>query len=681
VPAIELVTQHALSSATADTPAPYDDRVALYRAGIRLYLRLVALQLAQKIGRAIERSASLSAYHDPASIAAGLEHIAAMCSKGPTDLSQPAHSPREHPPLPLCGGGTRGGGAPPGQLIQEAVLNDSVLLQTMSDAALQATDSLQSPGTTLSLAYETLLAYAPTSNHQFSLRASAEHVKHHGSFYTKRPLARAVVEGTLFSIRERLVRQSSSLRVLDPAMGTGVFLLQAVHALVRAGAGTAAEMAESCVYGFDVDPLAVEVAVLSLWLETGARLERLSQNLRQHDPLRITSSQTDDRFDLVVGNPPWGAVYSPAERTSLQARWPLSSSGSFDSFKLFVEFAAERSNGAIGMVLPRAVLSQTTHASVRELLLQRFAPYEVRILEASEFPRAVAPACSLIFGPRPGPATIAYCLGGTRSPAPHPAGTIPARFWTRDRFPLRNAELLDVLDELCRDHPRLGELSHLYRLRDAGINYNRATIARRILYERDTAEHPQDVPRYRGRNFSRYGVVQQGGWLRHDAHLRLEPGEQLYLSHETYRRPEKVVFRQTADRITATLDRTCMAMGRSVISVVAEADAPLLPLLACLNSELFTCLYRALAEEEGRVLPQVKVKTMSLLPLPRACLDGPGNPAWIRLGEMARTRLERQDDGATLDREIDHTVCALFGISAGEGAEIKTRMSPQIPEY
>lgn len=642
----------------------------MYRAGIRLYLHLIALQLALEAGRLPAHAAVPTGLDDDrvlrSSTAAGLEQIATALSVEPEDVPPSTHTMSEPSPLPLCGG------EGPDLLVRDAVLNEAPLLRIILAAALQTARGLRSPGATLSSAYEALLAYTPSYTSRFSLEQSAEHAKRHGSFYTKPPLARAMVEASLLPIRARLERRPCALRVLDPAMGTGVFLLEAVHALVRAGAGTAAELAESCVYGYDVDPLAVEAAVLSLWLETGARPPILAHHLRRLDPVRSASPVRRERFDLVIGNPPWGATYTPAERKALAERWRLSSSGSFDSFKHFLELAAQQSHGTIGMIVPRAVLSQSTHAGVRALLLRRFAPYEVRILDADEFPRAVAPACGLIFGPRPGPAMIACRADRTERRVLPSGGGVPARCWTPDRFPLSDGALLDLLDRLCLQHPRLAELGSIYRVRDAGINYSRAAIARRILYEGELPEHPRDLPRYRGRNFARYGAVARGGWLRHDARLRLQPGERLYLDHETYRLPAKIVFRQTADRITATLDRTCMALGRSVIAVTAEDDAALLPLLACLNSSLATRLYRALAGEEGRVLPQVKVKTLCLLPLPNACLDGTRNATWVALGEMARRRLTHPRDDAILDGEIDRAVCALFGLSVGETAIIET---------
>ncbi len=653
----------------AGTDTPYEERVALYQAGIRLYLRLVALHLARQAGRipcqAVSPSGPSGGNAAYVISASDLELIEGLLPGEHTDLPGSPQMFAQISPLGRRGGGAWGGGTP---------------LSIVAISALDAAQADHPPGTTLSRVYETFLSYAPSQGPGFSLQRSSIQAKRQGSFYTRPALARAVVEGALLPLLDRVSTHAAPPRLLDPAMGSGVFLLEAVHTLVRAGIGTPAEVAEACVFGFDVDPLAVEVAVLSLWIETGARRQILAQNLRRCDAVLEGLPEPAANFDAVVGNPPWGAAFSPADRKAIRKRKELSSTDSFDSFKLFLELAAECSRGTIGMIVPRSILNGSTHSATRDLLLRRFAPYQVRTLHAAEFPRAVAPACSIIFGPMPGPGLILHHVGYADSRVPQAEHRIPARFWTRDRFPLGDGALLDLLDGLGQRHPTLGQVKHLYRVRDVGINYNRASIARRIFYDGEVAEHPDDLPRYRGRNFTRYGSVHRGGWVRHDAYLRLQPDDRLYMSRDTYELPEKVVFRQTADRITATLDRSRMAMGRSVIAIVACATASLLPLLACLNSTLFTGLYRALAGEEGRVLPQVKVATISLLPLPDACLEA-GNPAWVQLGEMARLRLEQPGECTPLDHEIDRAVNELFGLTVPEIAALGAPKRPKMQEY
>ena len=79
-----------------------------------------------------------------------------------------------------------------------------------------------------------------------------------------------------------------SLRVLDPAMGSGAFLVAACRylasayeaALVRDGAVSGEDItevdraefrravAQRCLYGVDINPMAVQLGRLSLWLAT-----------------------------------------------------------------------------------------------------------------------------------------------------------------------------------------------------------------------------------------------------------------------------------------------------------------------------------------------------------------------------------------------------------------------------
>ena len=94
--------------------------------------------------------------------------------------------------------------------------------------------------------------------------------------------------------RERLLEPYLSLKVLDPAMGSGHFLVRATDFLAEKIAkdpnmesplGLTEEseltyyrrrVVESCIYGVDLNPLAVELAKLTLWLGTMAKSKPLS---------------------------------------------------------------------------------------------------------------------------------------------------------------------------------------------------------------------------------------------------------------------------------------------------------------------------------------------------------------------------------------------------------------------
>ena len=139
---------------------------------------------------------------------------------------------------------------------------------------------------------------------------------HSGSYYTPDYIVSYIVDQTVGPMLDKAVEGKSTAQekiqavlgtdVLDPAMGSGHFLVEATEYIARflveigvfrgddgengdqidssADSGTSeAELAywkrrvvQSCVYGVDLNPLAVELAKLSLWLSTVARDRPLS---------------------------------------------------------------------------------------------------------------------------------------------------------------------------------------------------------------------------------------------------------------------------------------------------------------------------------------------------------------------------------------------------------------------
>jgi hypothetical protein len=127
-----------------------------------------------------------------------------------------------------------------------------------------------------------------------------------GSFYTPRSLTEYLVRRTLAPLVEgRSSSEILSLKVLDLAMGSGAFLVAACRylasqcerardrdgepPLTAAGrAGLRRVVAQRCLYGVDLNPTAVRLGRLSLWLATLAAecpLTFLDHHLRAGDSL------------------------------------------------------------------------------------------------------------------------------------------------------------------------------------------------------------------------------------------------------------------------------------------------------------------------------------------------------------------------------------------------------------
>jgi hypothetical protein len=163
----------------------------------------------------------------------------------------------------------------------------------------------------LGAVYEGVLDYQPAwtadSNPPVQLQRSGRQRKATGTFYTPRSLTEYLVRRTLHPLMRNATPEAIlSLRILDPAMGSGAFLVAACRylsrayetALVNSGACAATDVtevdratfrrmvAQRCLFGVDRNPMAVQLARLSLWLATLAAdrpLTFLDHHLRTGD--------------------------------------------------------------------------------------------------------------------------------------------------------------------------------------------------------------------------------------------------------------------------------------------------------------------------------------------------------------------------------------------------------------
>lgn len=228
------------------------------------------------------------------------------------------------------------------------------LAERLADALAQAERSLDRLG----LLHEQLLDVAARRDAQgWTLVRLAHARKRSGTFYTPPELARAMLDKAL---APPLAHQLAHVRICDPAMGGGVFLLAALARLREAGHHDAREIVGRQLFGVDLDAHAVELARLVLWLALGdatlpcsfadANLrhgdaligwldareadaadracaailepERAPEQVRERwSPLHWSLAFPDvfgrelesPGFELVIGNPPW-EIRKPSSR-------------------------------------------------------------------------------------------------------------------------------------------------------------------------------------------------------------------------------------------------------------------------------------------------------------------------------------------------------------------------------
>ncbi len=204
----------------------------------------------------------------------------------------------------------------------------------------------------LGAVYERVLEYEPVpAAGSLGLRRTSTTRKSTGTFYTPKAITDFLVRRALHPlVSGRTSEEILTLRIVDPAMGSGAFLVSACHymadaleqSLLREGSWCADDVTESrraalrrqvaerCLYGVDLNPTAVQVARLSLWLST----------LAGDRPLSFLDHH------LAVGNSLIGARLSDLTRPAVPSgRARRTRHSSMDLF-------AEAAVAAMAMVVP-----------------------------------------------------------------------------------------------------------------------------------------------------------------------------------------------------------------------------------------------------------------------------------------------------------------------------------------
>lgn len=184
--------------------------------------------------------------------------------------------------------------------------------------------------------YEALLELHPEINTEaptFALTTASGHErKTSGSYYTPRSLIQALLDSALDPVLDEAARARNpeaailSLKVCDPACGSGHFLIAAAHriarrlAAVRTGDDEPApealrhalrDVIGRCIHGVDVNEMAVELCKVALWmeaLEPGKPLSFLDHrivcgnSLLGATPALIAHGLPDEAFEAIEGD-------------------------------------------------------------------------------------------------------------------------------------------------------------------------------------------------------------------------------------------------------------------------------------------------------------------------------------------------------------------------------------------
>jgi len=248
------------------------------------------------------------------------------------------------------------------------------------------------------------------SEKRAKLTENHAHRKEQGIYYTPTYIVDYIVKNTLGELLKDKKIDAEKIRVLDPACGSGSFLIKAYDVLNEYYAKhdknysqtqmdfetglpytSRVKILKNNIFGVDLDRQAVEIAQLNLLLkiaEKGQRLPLLQENIKCGNSLIDDPAIAGDKafkweeefpevmkeggFDIVIGNPPYVDIkqldpkivkYLFKNYNTVENRMNLYSTFVEKSLSLLKE------GGYFGFIIPNSILYNESYTKIRKLLL------------------------------------------------------------------------------------------------------------------------------------------------------------------------------------------------------------------------------------------------------------------------------------------------------------------------
>lgn len=466
---------------------------------------------------------------------------------------------------------------------------------------------------------------------------------------------------------EEYKRVVQNVKVLDPACGSGAFLVKVFDYLLeenkrvgniladlRGGKMEIFETAEhykeilqNNIYGVDLNPESVEITKLSLWLKTaqkGKKLANLSGNIKCGNSLiddesvagerafkweeefpSICHSELDSEsrgFDVVVGNPPY--VSSKNENISEDHKKHMNekyktAQYQIDTYILFLEKGIEliKEKGKLGFIIPNAWMNNLFLAEVRKFLLENISFDEIAIMPSGVFEDATVDTVIVEVSKeikKKNEIAITK-TEGENIVLLHP---IPQdQFLDNENYLFDlyvSPEVLKIIQKVEDEVSSMEEVCEITR----GVNpYDKyrgqsEEIIKNRAYHSDHKKDETFVPELTGRNLSSWIMtwdrkhwISYGEWLAASREPKFFEGKRLLLR----KIPAK-------NRLVATFIEDQFVTDQSVyIALSKNKYFELKYVLSILNSALMGFYFKYKNSEFDDVFPQIKVEHFRSLPI------------------------------------------------------------------
>jgi methylase of polypeptide subunit release factors len=414
-------------------------------------------------------------------------------------------------------------------------------------------------------------------------------------------------------------------------------------------------------------------------------------------------------FDCILTNPPFiegGVITDSLSNLFVEAYSSLkvstgstspASSAKLSLVGLFAERIATliKPGTPSGFLCPKPFLRNERYWRPREVLLEAAFPIAVFDMPHDAFASASVETCGVVIGKKPLAKSVSHIRVVPNGDDPYGSSVKEialAETLNDERFTIRIEASSDDLSLVSFLTQQCGAFADFFESRD-GVNPGRKDFKPLLLGQciednfvpdafaegrplGHTLEAPESFdprrhkPTINGRDFTEFSAIDwQGKYLRYATEIACVPeffvkgtrwSAQLR-EREHFDRPEKVVSRQTASTLIATLETNrYFPLNNVHVHFPSETNSLYCCrcLLGLLNSTLLRYVYRTRSEETGKVFPQVHISAVRQLPVPKK-----PSPEGIAALRESVNEILKSGCSDTRRAALDKAVFDLYGLS------------------
>jgi len=323
-----------------------------------------------------------------------------------------------------------------------------------------------------------------------------------------------------------------------------------------------------------------------------------------------------DGFDVVIGNPPYGAKFSDSEKTYLQQNY-FYQDYQLESYLLFLEkgLSILNINGHISYIIPNTWITNLKFKNIRKLVFTKNA-----IINISHYHSAVFEAVvdtEVVILQKGFKESNLFNVNRIITKSNVINSVLNQNKWKKNYETPINIFLTPeeqyVVSEIEKDSKNLEELCKIvvgmkpYQKGKGIPKQNEAAVKERIFdstYKIDNSYRPL----LRGSDINKFQLLWKGDrWIKYGSWLA-EPRESA-----NFEAKEKIVLRQTGDSLIANLDSQQFVCMNNLHVITPVKSTNLKFILGLLNSSLVNFYYQSLNPEVGEALAEVKRENVARL--------------------------------------------------------------------